>query len=163
MVIPSVEVTDVDDANNNNISPSIELEPVVDDVPKINDFLSNHDHEPANVLCLSNNTINLLEIPISALGAKTRQRLSNNLNTIKVILSEEGVPRDWRGVHHFLGLKRSLGDFQIKGGDFMSHLLIEWEKENEVATLGILRDIIGQIDRWDVVDDTTELFGNYYF
>lgn len=164
IVIPSVEVTEADDANNNNITPPISLERAEDDGPHIHNCPSSHDNP--NVLCLSNNIIDLFDIPISALGQKCRERLSMNLNAIKVILSEDGVQRDWRGVHHYLHLKSlTLGYLQTKpDGDQMGELLRQWEKEeHENATLGQLRQIIGAIDRWDVVDDTSEMFGNYLY
>lgn len=166
IIIPSVEVTDVDDVNNNNMPPPpapppIVLETVVGDVPQILDYPTSPDQDNANVFCECDVLIDLTKVPISAMRPKTRQRLSNNLNTSKVLLSEEGVQRDWRGVHHYLRLELTLGHFQSKGGDYMDHLLTEWEKERpDACSLGELRYIMGQIDRWDVVDDTTEMFGN---
>lgn len=166
MIIPSVEVTDMDDANNNNIPPPplplppIDLESVVDDEPQIH-HCSPSSHDNPNVLCLSTNTIDLFQIPISALDRKTLQRLSATLNPIKVILSEDGVQRDWRGVHHYLHLESLPFGYLQRPIDHMAELLKQWQKECDTASVGKLRQIIGDIDRWDVVDDTSEMFGNY--
>lgn len=165
IIIPSVEVTDMDDANNNNIattSTSTVSETIVDDLlPQMHHCSSNHEN--TNVLCLSNGIINLFEIPISQLGQRCRRRLSINLNLIKVILSENGVQRDWRGVLHYLNLESmTLGYLQSRN-DPMGELLDEWQRDCEDATMGELQRIIGEIDRWDVVDDTSDMFGNYLF
>lgn len=158
-MIPSVEVTDTDDVINNNIAQTIVLNAVVDDVSPAHSCSSNHDNP--NVLCLSNNTIDLFGIPMSALGRKCLERLSLNLNAIKVILSEDGVQRDWRGVFHYLRLETvTLAYLQTKD-DPMGELLKQWKKDRVNASMGELRHIIGAIDRWDVVDDTSEMFGNY--
>lgn len=110
----------------------------------------------------STTTIDLFKIPISALRARTRQQLSNDLNANKVLLSALGTPRDWRGVLEYLPLEQTEADFKLRGGDYMDQLLTEWAKVGREATLGALQGIISQIDRWDIVDDTAELFGDYF-
>lgn len=176
IIIPSGEITDVDDANNNNIPSSIvvdvletidtktETKITTDDdmLPQIH-HCSASNHDNPNVLCLSNNTINLFEIPISALGKNCRRKLSFSLNAIKVILSEDGVQRDWRGVHHYLHLESlPLGYLQTRD-DKMGEMLEQWQIDCKTASLGELQKILGDIDRWDVVDDTSEMFGKFFF
>lgn len=103
----------------------------------------------------------LFQVPISALGTASRQELSSSLNDIKVILSPSDKYRDWRGVLSYMKLDRSCCDFEKEGGDYMSRLLSVWDSEGESASLGTLKEILGEIDRWDVVEDTARLFGNY--
>lgn len=117
----------------------------------------NFDCNNENVLCLSNGVINFDEIPISALRPKSRELLSKRLNAIKVILSEDGVPRDWRGVLHCVGL--SATGILSKNDPMREVLDVWWAERKQTATLGQLQSILGNIDRWDVVDDTSDFFG----
>lgn len=179
--IPSVTVTLTKDDdtinNNNNIQQSTLL---LDDVTNnnriiVNDYTSDDGGDDVdimvdniitdnnNIICLINNGIDLNEIPVSSLGLKCRKKLSKNLNSIKVIPSEDGVPRDWRGVLNCLRLDTvSVGHLQTKY-DPMEYLLDQWEREcNETATIGHLQRILETIDRWDVVDDTSDLFSKFY-
>lgn len=112
-----------------------------------------------NCMCFADTGINLNKIPISALQSKSRSVLSNRLNAIKVILSEEGSPRDWRGVLNSIGLSGSVNMVHTKM-DPMKEVLELWLQEQKVEpTIGILQQILGAIDRWDVYDDTNDYFG----
>lgn len=169
IVIPSVTVTltnDDDTINNNIIEQStIFLDDVTNNNNQIvSDYASDDGGvddaiDNNNFVCLINGSIDLNDIPVSSLGPKCRKKLSKNLNSIKVIPSEDGVPRDWRGVLNCLRLDTvSVGNLQSKY-DPMEYLLDQWEREsNETATLGQLQKILETIDRWDVVDDTSDLF-----
>lgn len=167
--IPIVTVTVTDDGdanNNNNIQQSISLEnennnSISNSIVTSNSTVAIDNN---NVMCLSNGAINLNEIPVSVMSLNCRRLLSKLLNSIKVILSEDGVPRDWRGVLHWLCLDSiSVGCLQSKG-DPMGELLVLWSKERkDCATLGQLQKILGSIDRWDVVDDSSDYFGKYRF
>lgn len=172
--IPSVTVTltNDDDTNNNNIHRQSTL--LLDDLTNnnriVDDYVSDDGDvddiigDNNNFVCLINGGIDLNEIPVSSLGQKCRKQLSKNLNSIKVIPSEDGVPRDWRGVLHFSRLgSDSVGDLQTKY-DPMEYLLKQWEREcHETATIGNLQKILETIDRWDVVDDTSDLFSKEIF
>lgn len=120
------------------------------------------DQINGNFMCLVDNVISLTEIPISALRPKSREMLSKRLNATKVILSENGAPRDWRGVLNSIGLSDVCVTVQNKN-DPMKEVLELWSKERKInATIGNLQQILGNIDRWDVVDDTNDLFGNSF-
>lgn len=112
-----------------------------------------------NCMCFAESGINLNDIPISALQSKSRSTLSNKLNSIKVILSENGSPRDWRGVLNSIGLSDAVNAVYTKI-DPMKEVLELWlQRQKESATIGNLQQILGIIDRWDVFDDTNDLFG----
>ncbi|KOC70906.1 Myeloid differentiation primary response protein MyD88 [Habropoda laboriosa] len=64
-------------------------------------------------------TVDLSAVPLVALSVESKQVISTLLNPPKVIPSENGLPRDWRGLAHLCNLK---------------------------------------IDRWDILNDTLELF-----
>lgn len=156
---------------NNNIHnrPTLTLCPVeqnnnyqVIDSPANTEFCSHSDQINGNFMCLSNNVINLNEVPISALRTKSRDLLSKRLNAIKVILSENGTPRDWRGILNSIGLSDVVNTVQQKQ-DEMKEVLELWMNTRKTnATMGTLQTILGNIDRWDVVDDTNDYFSNYF-
>lgn len=110
---------------------------------------------------INNNLIPFEETPISALQPKTRQALSIYLNPIKLLSSENGQPRDWRGVFHLSGIDNYYWDLLTSKQDHIDELLKIWSKDKLCnANFAVLQNIFGVIDRWDVFDDTQELLGN---
>lgn len=110
--------------------------------------------------------INLDEIPLAALRTKTINVLSTNLNTLKILPSEEGLPRDWRGLQHYAALDRKHNDVfsQSHVKDPTALILSIWSNEKgNFGSLGKLQKILGLIDRWDLVDDTNLLFRKFFF
>lgn len=108
------------------------------------------------------NTIRLESIPLSALRPKSHHLLSLLLNPIKHLPSEDGLPRDWRGVSHLAGLESQYGPL-LSGHQNPTAKVIEiWSREKhsdeKEATLAELQQILGSIDRWDVIDDTQQAF-----
>lgn len=175
-IAPSITINDEPFSNNvhnrttfalHSLEPNNNNFPVID-CPAVTSVYCNHridddddDEINGNFLCLSDNTINLDDIPISALRSKSRDLLSKRLNAIKVILSENGAPRDWRGILSSIGLSDVINTVQMKS-DPMKEVLDLWSNERKVnATVGNLQQILGNIDRWDVVDDTNDCFGNF--
>lgn len=117
----------------------------------------------ANDSYMSEQMATFSEIPISVLRSKSRDLLSRRLNTIKVILSENGLPRDFRGVLQCIGLNELLHSVQTKY-DPMREVLDLWvNNQPKSATIYQLQHILGNIDRWDVVDDTNDLFGKIMY
>uniref|UniRef100_A0A1B6LXK5 TIR domain-containing protein n=1 Tax=Graphocephala atropunctata TaxID=36148 RepID=A0A1B6LXK5_9HEMI len=94
--------------------------------------------------------LNLYDVPLMALRPSTRQLIINELNKKKVLASEEGLPRDWRGLLHLTGLPTPSGENPA------CQVLAAWEKD-PVASLGQLEQYLGQLDRWDIVDDVNLL------
>lgn len=152
----------ISDNNNNNNNNINETQAVNVTTYTVQNNGNNNNNN--NILCLSNDRVNIDDIPISVIRSKCRQLLSTHLNPIKVILSEDGVPRDWRGVLHWLNIGTvNVNHLQTKS-DPMGELLSLWIKEHKgLATMGHLHEILGRIDRWDVVDDTSDFFGMYFF
>lgn len=100
-------------------------------------------------------------MPISVLREKSRCLLSKHLNTIKVFVSQNGYPRDYRGVLQSIGLNKFLSAVQTKS-DPMTEVLKLWlNNKPKSATILQLRNVLGNIDRWDVIDDTNEYFGKF--
>lgn len=108
---------------------------------------------PFNRSQSENDTIKLLDVPISALGHECSRILSLSLKSKKVILCRSGQPRDWRGV---------LSHFHIKWpqaeNDPMGELL-QMPIYCETTSMNELLRIFKEIDRWDVIADTVDLFG----
>lgn len=106
------------------------------------------------------NTIVFEDIPISALRPKTRHFLSIYLNPPKVLSSDDGRPRDWRGIFHLCDLDNYYWDLVSNKQDQMDFLLKIWsEKKLPEASFSKLQSMFGLIDRWDVYDDTKDMFG----
>lgn len=102
-------------------------------------------------------------MPISVLREKSRNSLSMHLNTIKVFVSENGYPRDYRGVLQSIGLNKFLSFVQTKP-DPMAEVLKLWlNNKPKSATILQLRNVLENIDRCDVIDDTHESFGKFFF
>lgn len=117
-----------------------------------------YNNANGNVVCLSHEQPNFNAVPISALGSKSIEVLSKQLNPLKVIPSENSLSRDWRG---FLQFATNRNDHHIQKTDPMKDVLRIWSSNYENATLGQLVNILQNIDRWDVIDDARECFRNY--
>lgn len=100
----------------------------------------------------------LAEAPLQALSPKTKAQLSQLLNGIKILPSEEGYLRDWRGLAHCAKLKSEIVTFLADRTDPTRELLEHWTKQANACKLSDLQKFLGQIDRWDVIDDTNESF-----
>lgn len=106
--------------------------------------------------------INLGEIPVSALRQRTFQLLAVLLNKKKIFKSEDGYYRDWRGLFQAIHLENHY-IAEVEGHSNPSQRIFElWKlsaaKENKVPSLLELQNILGIIDRWDIVDDSSKLF-----
>lgn len=99
--------------------------------------------------------LDLSQIPITALRQKCRSILSSMLNNPKILLSEEGLPRDWRGIAHLANLHTSHGALIAGHHDPITKILQMWSKGDNAkeATFEMLLKYLGIIDRWDVSDD----------
>ncbi|XP_017044563.1 myeloid differentiation primary response protein MyD88 [Drosophila ficusphila] len=94
------------------------------------------------------------ETPLSELSFETRTQLSRMLNRKKVLRSEEGYQRDWRGI---LDLAKQKDFVDENANDPMGLVLVSWsQRDPQNATVGNLEDFLGIIDRWDVCDDIQE-------
>lgn len=97
------------------------------------------------------------QIPLTALTKKTRHQLSKLLNLKKILRSEEGYERDWRGIAALSQQKSFCEESNISGDDPMAKVLQLWCTNNAAtATFEHLGRFLGIIDRWDVSDDIYE-------
>jgi hypothetical protein len=63
--------------------------------------------------------------------------------------------RDWRGLAQLTGLSGQMVALIGSKPDPTAQVLGQWRQ----GTLGLLRSVLGQLDRWDVVDDTQNAMG----
>ncbi|XP_017867513.1 PREDICTED: myeloid differentiation primary response protein MyD88 [Drosophila arizonae] len=92
--------------------------------------------------------------PLTELSSETRRQLACMLNRKKVLRSEEGYERDWRGIASLSGQRGYVDEFANMPMDLV---LNSWIKHNpQTAEVGHLEEYLGIIDRWDVRDDIQE-------
>ncbi|XP_055595764.1 myeloid differentiation primary response protein MyD88 [Uranotaenia lowii] len=105
--------------------------------------------------------IDLGKIPVEAMRQPTLLLLSAMLNKHKIFTSEEGYHRDWRGLfqaisfdHHPIDVVKD----SLNPTEKVMQLWQSLEKEAKLKpNLGQLQQILGIIDRWDVMDDSRKL------
>lgn len=97
---------------------------------------------------------------------KYREKLSDCLSPEKVLYSEDGYARDWRGLFSFSGLSQSDYTLISQAPDKTSKLLDLWLRRNKdnnnEVTLSQLLHSLSLIDRYDVYDDVYQLLSEYY-
>ncbi|XP_075167046.1 uncharacterized protein LOC142239163 [Haematobia irritans] len=97
------------------------------------------------------------DVPLSALSKGSRKKLSHLMNAKKILRSEDGYERDWRGLAFLAKQKNLCDDNIISGDDPMAKLIQLWCINNpNTATFAHLEKFLGVIDRWDVCDDLYE-------
>lgn len=98
---------------------------------------------------------------VYALRSNTITKISNSLNPVKIIPTEEGLLRDWRGLAHLAGIDGETVLSLSCKSDPTAEVFKLWKRnngQNEIASLGLLRLCLSKMDRWDIVDDTSEMF-----
>ncbi|XP_065367511.1 myeloid differentiation primary response protein MyD88 [Calliphora vicina] len=120
----------------------------------INSSIGSIDSPTAAV---ESDVITFQEIPLTALSKKSLRKLSHLLNSRKVLRSEEGYERDWRGLASLARQKFLCDENTISGDDPMTKVIQLWCTNNpKTATFAYLEQFLGIIDRWDVSDDIYE-------
>lgn len=108
-------------------------------------------------------TIDLKQVPIKVIRPECRQLLCKQLNGTKVLLSEEGLSRDWRGILQCLHLNHTTSSDFISHKDPFGRIFERWlQEQGDSASLDDFQTILGRIDRWDVLDETRDYFGTFY-
>lgn len=116
---------------------------------------------PNNVMI--EDRVELEKIPLSALSKRTIDALSNKLNAKKILPSEDGYQRDYRGLASLSGLNWSeYGSVIEQSHDPTDKILKLWMKDQKTANLDQLQQVLGLIERWDVLDDTNFLLGECF-
>lgn len=87
------------------------------------------------------------------------------MNPEKVLRSEDGYCRDWRGIFSLSGLSQSEYSLISQSSDKIEKLLDLWQKKNQDMKINVsisqLQQCFEAIDRYDVYDDTYHLFCKY--
>ncbi|XP_053687472.1 myeloid differentiation primary response protein MyD88 [Sabethes cyaneus] len=104
--------------------------------------------------------VDLGEVPLSALRQPSYQLLSALLNRKKIFKSEEGYWRDWRGMFQVIGFENHYISELENNSNPTKRVLHLWEEISESlkysANLKELQNVLGVIDRWDVVDSSNK-------
>lgn len=92
-----------------------------------------------------------------------RDKLSLLLNPEKVLRTEDGHYRDWRGLFTLSDLTQSEFSLISENRDKTRKLLELWLKRNKdnIISINHIQECLGLIDRYDVYDDTFILFSKY--
>ncbi|XP_039432233.1 myeloid differentiation primary response protein MyD88 [Culex pipiens pallens] len=118
--------------------------------------------QPTTVEVTDVDRINLSEIPVSVLRQATFKLLAVLLNKKKIFKSEDGYYRDWRGLFQAIPLENHYIAEVEADADPCKKIFELWKikatKEGKAPSLLELQNILGIIDRWDVVDDSNKLF-----
>lgn len=85
------------------------------------------------------------------------------LNPEKVLVTEDGHNRDWRGLFALSGLDQSEYSLISQTDDKVAKLLDLWNRKNDenklVVSISQLQQCFEIIDRYDAYDDTYSMFG----
>uniref|UniRef100_A0A182WMG8 TIR domain-containing protein n=1 Tax=Anopheles minimus TaxID=112268 RepID=A0A182WMG8_9DIPT len=108
------------------------------------------------------NRIDLAVVPLNALNTRTRDLLAELLNHRRIFTSEDGYFRDWRGVFDVVGIPKNYLPLVSTNASPTRRLLELWQSETHQckrdANLAELQCVLGCIDRWDILDDTSKMF-----
>lgn len=103
-------------------------------------------------------TIDLSTVPLIAATVASRRAVATMLNPMKVLPSDNGLPRDWRGLAHLLELSSEVVSLLVSHLDPTMHMLTMLEKDKKDITIKNFQAMMEQMDRWDIIDDTDALF-----
>lgn len=126
-------------------------------------------NQPSRSIEILDTRIDLEKIPISALRHRSLNLLSIYLDPLKILPSPDGLSRDWRGIFYLSGLPNEYLQYLAQQTHATMLLLDIWQKESNsdkteyMANLSQLQRFLETIDRLDCLDDTNELFGEYFY
>ncbi|XP_018310190.1 myeloid differentiation primary response protein MyD88 isoform X2 [Mycetomoellerius zeteki] len=104
-------------------------------------------------------TIDLSTVPLVAATIASRQIIATMLNPVKVLPSDNGLPRDWRGLAHQLEFSSKFVSMLVSHSDPTMRIFTELaDKNKKDITIKDFQAMMEQMDRWDVIDDTEALF-----
>lgn len=104
-------------------------------------------------------TVSFEGIPLRALRLKSRDKLSWFLDPIKILPTFDGLFRDWRGIFHLTGLTSECESYISSKPNHTEELIKILEQEKPNVTLALFVKMLADIDRWDVIRGTHEMFG----
>lgn len=95
-------------------------------------------------------------VSVHALRTKTRTILSSLLNPVKVLPSDTGLPRDWRGLAELVGIGGERFPQIHNDSDPTVKVLNLWcDSDRNNSTVAKLLEHLEALDRFDVIDDVT--------
>lgn len=97
-------------------------------------------------------------VPLIATTVASRQVIATMLNPMKVLPSDIGLPRDWRGLAHLLEFSSEDVSLLVSHSDPTMQMLTMLEKNQKDVTIKNFQAMMEQMDRWDIIDDTEALF-----
>lgn len=103
-------------------------------------------------------TVDLSAVPLVALSSESKQVISTLLNPPKVLPSDNGLPRDWRGLAHLCNLSGEVMPLLTTHPDPSAYILTAWEQKQKTITLKDFQAALEEIDRWDILCDALEHF-----
>ncbi|EFN82696.1 Myeloid differentiation primary response protein MyD88 [Harpegnathos saltator] len=102
--------------------------------------------------------MDLSTMPLVALSAESKQVVSMLLNPTKHLPSENGLPRDWRGLAYLLEFSAKVISLLSSHSNPTIQMLTILEQKQQNTTIKDFQKIMEQISRWDIVDDTEDIF-----
>ncbi|CAO1348245.1 unnamed protein product [Diamesa serratosioi] len=93
------------------------------------------------------------EVPLTALQQSSKEKLSLLLNCKKILPSESGFHRDWRGLAALVKLDQNEFGAILHSDDHMMKLIEFWIQKFSDAKIIQLIQYLAMIDRFDVSDD----------
>ncbi|XP_060813063.1 myeloid differentiation primary response protein MyD88 [Bombus pascuorum] len=103
-------------------------------------------------------TVELSAVPLVSLSVQSKCVISSLLNPPKILPSENGLPRDWRGLAHVCKLGGEIIPLLTSHPDPTAYILTAWQQQKKDITLKDLQTVLEEIERWDILDDTSKLF-----
>ncbi|XP_076289495.1 myeloid differentiation primary response protein MyD88-like [Lasioglossum baleicum] len=97
-------------------------------------------------------------VPLVALSTVSKEVISTLLNPPKVIPTENGLPRDWRGLAHLSNLGGEVMALLATHPDPSTYILTSWQRKQKNVRIKDFQEILEELDRWDILDDTSKLF-----
>ena len=102
--------------------------------------------------------VDLSVVPLVALSNESKQVIATLLNPLTVIPSENGLPRDWRGLADLSNFPGEMMPSLATHPNPSARILTVWEEKCKNIMIKDFQAILEELDRWDIVDDTLELF-----
>ncbi|XP_011647084.1 myeloid differentiation primary response protein MyD88 isoform X2 [Pogonomyrmex barbatus] len=101
--------------------------------------------------------IDLSTVPLVTANVASRQAIAILLNPMKCLPSDNGLPRDWRGLAHLLEFNGEVVSLLTSHSDPTTHIFTILEKNQKDISIKGFQTMMEQMDRWDVIDDTEVL------
>ncbi|XP_014468605.1 PREDICTED: myeloid differentiation primary response protein MyD88 [Dinoponera quadriceps] len=103
-------------------------------------------------------TMDLSTVPLVAISVGSKQVISTLLNPTKVLPSENGLPRDWRGLAYLLELSAEVMTLLSSHSNPTIYMLTILEQKEKNITIKDFYLMMEQISRWDIIDDIEDMF-----